>query len=116
MIVDLNAAGTGSVCRDFMHLCSLAWQREQSVTRSPSAFDPATAWWTESRSVAPQRTQRLPSRSLAARLSLFQAKRSSSGREEPDRCGRAERAHRPRESAGRTTPQLEQRRASPVSD
>jgi hypothetical protein len=105
-----------SLCRGFRRECSRAWQREQSVSRSSSAFDPSTAWWTESRLVAPQRTQRFPSRSLAARLSRCHAERSSSGREEPERCGRAQRAHRPCEPGGRTTPQLGQRRASAMSD
>jgi hypothetical protein len=80
--------------------------------RSSSKFEPGTAWCTESCSMAPHRTQRFPSRSLAARLSRCHAERSSSGREEPERCGRAQRAHRPREPGGRTTPQREQRRAS----
>jgi hypothetical protein len=103
-------------CRDYVRACSLAWQREQSVRRSSSAFDPLTAWWTESCSAVPQRTQRFPSRSLAARLSFCHTERSSSGREEPDRCGRAQRTHRPREPRGKTTPQLGQRRASATSE
>jgi hypothetical protein len=53
------------------------------VSRSSSALDPGTAWWTESRSLQPQRTQRFPSRSLAARLSRCQAERLTRGARNP---------------------------------
>jgi hypothetical protein len=61
---------------------------------------PCTAWWTESRSVAWQRTQRLPSRTRAGRLSFCQAKRLSSGREEPERRGVVHRVQRPKNPSG----------------
>jgi hypothetical protein len=93
-------------------VCSRRWQREQSVTRSSSKLDPATAWWTESLTVEPQRTQRFSSRSRAARRSRCHAERLSSGREEPERCGVAQRAHRPLAPAARTAPQPGQARAS----
>ena len=60
----------------------------------------------------PQRTQRSPSRMRAARLSFCQAAVSISGLEEPERCGLAQRAQRPRIPAGRSAPQFEQTRAS----
>lgn len=92
-------------------LCSLAWQREQSVTRSSSRLDPSTAWWTDSRSAEPQRTQRFRSRSRAARRSRCQAERLSSGRDEPERWGFLHAWHLPGPSGGRRTPQFGQTRA-----
>ena len=75
-------------------------------------FGPAIAWCTESRSVAPQPTQRLPSRIRAARLSFCHAAVLISGLEEPERCGLAQRAQRPRVLAATRTPQPGQTRAS----
>jgi hypothetical protein len=70
--------------------------------------DPSTAWCTASRSMAPQLTQRFPSRSRAARLSFCHAKRSSSGREEPGRWGLLQALHVPLVSAERIAPHFEQ--------
>jgi hypothetical protein len=75
-------------------------------------FDPSTSWCTDRHDVVPQRTQRFPSRSRAARLSFCHAKPSSSGREDPERWGLRQRAQRPRVPAPRRTPQPGQRRAS----
>jgi hypothetical protein len=77
---------------------------------SSSALEPTTAWWTDSRSVEPQRTQRLPSRSLAARRSFCHVEPLSSGREEPERWAGLQTRQRPRSLAGRSAPQREHTR------
>jgi hypothetical protein len=41
---DLRVKKGDFLCRVFCSACSLAWQREQSVMRSASALEPATAW------------------------------------------------------------------------
>src|SRR5215211_1936415 len=95
-----------------LRVCSRRWQRAQSVTRSSSRLEPGTAWWTERPSVEPQRLQRFPSRSLAALRRRCQAERLSSGREDPERCGRVQAGHLPAEQEGIMTPQPGQTRAS----
>jgi hypothetical protein len=108
-VVHVNATEEGLTKEEILDL--LASEDPTGILRTITFTETGTF-----SSVEPQRMQRSPSRSLAARLNRCHAKRSSSGREEPERCGRAQRTQRPREPGGRTTAQLGQRRVSSMSD